>query len=144
MPEETTPTGDDATGDNTGESTEAAPPVGSPDTEGEARPFGGLTAREASQRAAERRQAKDRPEDDPRSKARKALEKKAGQGDVYAARELREHEAYWYPDAASRGDWMQELLPDQRTAVRAIIQWRLAGQQGLPPDLATAQPSAPS
>lgn len=140
MPEETSPGDADgdavASGENSGE-----------DAEQEARKpgtFTSETARKAAQARHGARPGNNPGENDPKTKARKALEKKAGQGDVYAARELREHEAYWYPDAASRGDWMQELEPDQRTAVRAIIQWRLAGQHGLPPSLATAQPSAPN
>jgi hypothetical protein len=55
----------------------------------------------------------------PLAKQRKALEKKAEAGDVYAIRELREHHDYWYGQADT-----QPLLalasPLQLQALHAI------------------------
>jgi hypothetical protein len=69
----------------------------------------------------------------PHDKTRAALERKAASGDVQAARELREHESYWYPNAAAYGDWMVALSSQQRQQGRAIIALALEGQGGLPP-----------
>jgi hypothetical protein len=62
----------------------------------------------------------------PHAKTRAALERKATSGDVQAARELREHESYWYPNAAAHGDWMAALSKVQRE-VRTIIAKALSG-----------------
>jgi hypothetical protein len=69
----------------------------------------------------------------PHDKTRAALERKAASGDVQSARELREHEAYWYPNTATHGDWMAALSPAQRRLIRATIALAMQGEEGLPP-----------
>jgi hypothetical protein len=72
------------------------------DMRGRESPFGGLTPSEAAQRRwSGAREAREQDIDTltPLAKQRKALEKKAESGDVYAIRELREHHEYWYGTA---------------------------------------------
>ena len=84
------------------------------------RSFGDLTPSEAAQRRwSEARAQESGAEMDPLGKQRRALEKKAEAGDVYAIRELREHHDYWYGQADT-----QPLLalasPLQLQALHAI------------------------
>jgi hypothetical protein len=66
---------------------------------GEESPFGGLTPSEAAQRRWSEAREQGSDALTPLAKQRKALEKKAEAGDVYAIRELREHHDYWYGTA---------------------------------------------
>jgi hypothetical protein len=56
----------------------------------------------------------------PLDKTRKALEKKAAAGDVYAARELREH-ADWYYGSAHGDAWQELLTEDELDTVLKIL-----------------------
>ena len=67
------------------------------------------------------------PSLDPLAKQRKALEKKAEGGDVYAIRELRENAEYWYGQAG-RQDALAAMNTTQLEAVRAICEDALAGR----------------
>jgi hypothetical protein len=109
--------------------------------------FGGLTPSEAAQRRWSEAREQESDTLTPHDKTRSALERKAASGDVQAARELREHEAYWYPNAAAHGDWMAALSKVQRDVVRAVIGEALAGSAELPEGLeysAPAQRTQPS
>jgi hypothetical protein len=81
--------------------------------------FGGLTPREAGLRSAAKRSG-PQADLDPQAKTRKALETKAGKGDVYAARELREH-SDWYYGSATGDAWKALLTDDELTTVMSIF-----------------------
>jgi hypothetical protein len=72
----------------------------------------------------------------PLAKQRKALEKKAEAGDVYAIRELREHHDYWYGQAG-RDDALKEMSAHQLAAVHALVRDALEGVEStwLPADI---------
>jgi hypothetical protein len=78
----------------------------------------GLRRREVSPGAREQESDGAAPTD-PHSKQRKALEKKAEAGDVYAIRELREHHEYWYGQADT-GPLHALATPLQLQALHAI------------------------
>jgi hypothetical protein len=68
------------------------------------------------------------PDLDPLSKQRQALEKKANQGDVYAVRELRENQDYWYAQAG-RDDALKLMSAHQLAIVRACVEDALAQRE---------------
>jgi len=65
----------------------------------------------------------------PLAKTRAALERKAAQGDVQAARELRENADHYYGSAATGDAWTKALDEHQLAVVRACIEDALAGRE---------------
>jgi hypothetical protein len=90
------------------------------DMRGRERPFGGLTASEAAQRRWSGAREKESDTLTPLAKTRKALERKAAAGDVYAARELREH-SDWYYGSATGDAWKALLTEDELDLVLGVF-----------------------
>jgi hypothetical protein len=89
------------------------------DMRGKESRFGGLTPSEAAQRRWSLARTQESDALTAVAKTRKALEDKAGKGDVYAARELREHHDYWY-GTADAAPMHALATPRQLQALHAI------------------------
>ena len=105
---------------------------------GRERPFGGLTPSEAAQRRWSEVGEQQGDTLTPLAKTRSALERKAGSGDVQAARELREHAGHYYGSATAGTAWTELLTEEENAAVSAIITRALARDE--PPDWPVPEP----
>jgi hypothetical protein len=69
----------------------------------------------------------------PLDKTRSALEAKAAKGDVYAARELREHADHYYGSAATGDAWKELLTAEELETVLAVFDAARSRAQGTAP-----------